>query len=160
MPLVFKAAFCYNCNMKTDSVDVVYCDASFYQDKSKICVLAIVYGKEIHRIRAQAKNGTVGELLAIMMARKLYPDKLIINDCKAVVDMINLDKRASMKRMLGDGAMVDFLMDTVRSGGVLWARRCFDETARLTDRCTRRNMSGGFRDYLKRDGFKVKDCGF
>ena len=140
--------------------DVVYCDAAFFDQQSNKAILGIVYGKEVTRIRARAKNGTIAELLAILMARKLYPDKLIINDCKAVIDMFNQNRAISLKHMLGKDSQVDFLLTTINSGGVVWMRRRSDDISCLTDSITRSKLTTNLTWRLKHEGFILREYGF
>lgn len=151
--------------------DVVYCDAAFFgsashhkkhpKDRSSCrVILGILHRKELTRIRAYARNNVVAELLAILMARKLYPGKIIINDCKAVIDILNENREQSLRKLLGADAQVEFLLQDKDVRGVLWQRRRTDEESNVVDSITRKFIGRRFAHYLTKNGYTMKEFGF
>jgi hypothetical protein len=143
-------------------LDVVYCDAAYFERKPGTAnvIIGILYGKQLVRIRAHAKNNVIAELLAILMARKLYPGKLIVNDCKAVTDMLNEKRGDSLKKLLGNDAQIEFLLGNANICGVLWQRRRSDLESSIVDSITRRHLGGRFYQYLERHQYNLKIFGF
>jgi len=153
--------------MEKTTQDIVYCDAGFFtkpDEKNGNAILGIIYGKEVTRIKAKAKNATIAELLAILMAKKLYPNKLVVNDCKAVTDMITQNRAGSLKHLLrmhkADVKMAQFLIDTVNTAGIMWQRRRTDEVTCMVDSATRRQLSQNYLYRLTRKGYTLRECGF
>jgi hypothetical protein len=140
-------------------MDLVYCDASFF-DSDRVCILAIVHGKEVTRIKAKAKNGTVAELLSILMAKKLYPGKPVVNDCKAVTDMFIERRYNSVVKLLGKNAQVGSLFDTVNTNGIIWQRRRTDEKSCMVDTATRRQLTDNYLYRIEKHGYTLREVCF
>jgi hypothetical protein len=140
--------------------DIVYCDAALFMAPHNMAILGIVYKNEVTRIRARAKNTSIAELLAILMAKKLYPGKLVVNDCKAVTDMFTQGRVHSLQHMLGQNGQAQFLMESVNLHGVLWQRRRTDEMTCLVDSATRRTCTENYKYRLRRLGFTLREYGF
>jgi hypothetical protein len=94
------------------------------------------------------------------MAKKLYPGKLVVNDCKAVTDMFTEGRVGSLQHMLGAEGKAQFLMETVNMHGIMWQRRRTDEMTMIVDSATRRQISENFLYRLNRDGYQLREYCF
>jgi hypothetical protein len=139
--------------------DIVYCDASFFE-KTRMAILGIVYKNEITRIKAHAKNATVAELLSVLMAKKLYPGKLVVNDCKSISDMFQSGDEYRLLKLLGPDAKVTALLETVNLHGVMWQKRRTSEETCLVDSATRKQLTENFKWRFRNLGFSIKEYGF
>jgi hypothetical protein len=137
--------------------DIVYCDAAFFCDSTKDAIIGIVYGKEATRIRVRAKNSTMAELLGIVLARKLYPGKLIVNDCAVITSMFRKNRIKQLRRFVGDDERATFLMESINLYGVLWMPRRSDEESKIADSLTRSKLTNGFKRFLSVNSFILKE---
>lgn len=151
--------------------DVVYCDAGFFE-KNHTAIIGILYKKEVTRIKARAKNTAIAELLAILMARKLYPGKMIVNDCLSVVRTLNTDisiepnirqetiekRKRNLFRWVGDSA--EFLLSDPNLRNVVWQKRRTDDETCMVDSLTRKHLTKNFQWRLRQDKFNLKEFNF
>jgi hypothetical protein len=141
----------------------INCDAAHFTGSNR-AILGILCEDKAYRIKVRAKNVNVAELLAIMMARKLFGAGRIISDAQCVVNTIN-NKEWGVRHVVhtvhkGQAKKLRARLVAEDDHELIWMRRRSDERACIVDSLTRRDLSGRFRSYITRQGITLTEVLF
>lgn len=142
--------------------DIVYCDAGYFDPKGQNTrgrvIVAILYKKEITRIIASVKSCLMAEFLAVVIAKKLYPGKLVVNDCKTVTGALGNKNYQALHRWTGrEQISLEGLVEMVNEFGIMWERRRSSPEACMVDTATRKELTPNYRRILALNGFTIKE---
>jgi len=140
--------------------DVVYCDAGFFSE-SKVAIIGVLYKKELTRVKVKVKGSITAEMMAIIFAKKLYPGRLVVNDCLTVVNAFSKRQANSLQNWTNDHDYNRMMLLAIEfsKSGIIWEKRRSSAEARIVDTATRKELSRNYKRLLKIGGFDLREYG-
>lgn len=131
-----------------------FCDASFSGDGTT-AVIGVVCGNKLIRKYVKARNSTHAELIAVLVARKVFGNDVVcVTDNELVSSILRKSptrRRFILNRTFGlddSKASYEKVVAALSSAEIIWARRRSNDQLRIADNLTRDCTLIGWNRYL------------